>query len=191
MIKTIKEIIDHENLFLNEKKQFGTDKFCKHPYAEKYEEIFLKYRNKKIKFLEIGAYYGASTILWDKYFPYADITVLDNQAKTSLENIKGRVDQDRTKIIIADAYNEQIANELGYFDIINDDGPHDLASQLNCIKIYYPKLNEGGVLIIEDILEKNSFDEMIKLVPDKKYECVDYVGSKSSYSDSRVFIVWK
>lgn len=47
MLKSIKQIIKDENLFLNEKKHFGTDKFCKHPYAEKYEDIFLNYRNKK------------------------------------------------------------------------------------------------------------------------------------------------
>ena len=178
-----------EDLYLNEGNQWGTDKFTKHPYAKFYEPLLESYRNKPIKFLEIGAYHGASTIIWDKFFPYADITVVDVQARRSLENIKDRVDENRTRIVIADAYTQEVADTFGTFDVINDDGPHDLESMKNCIKLYYPKLNQGGVLIIEDIPDASWFEEFKKLVPDSRHECVDYSGEAAT--DSRIFAVWK
>ena len=42
-------------------------------------------------------------------------------------------------------------SKLNNFDIIIDDGPHSLESQLKFIDLYYPKTNLGGVVIIEDI----------------------------------------
>jgi len=188
-MKKILEIVEEENLFLDETNKKGTDKFTKHPYSSVYEPLFDSYRSKPIKFLEIGAYYGASTIIWDKFFPMADITVVDIEPKTSLENIKERVDENRTRILIGNAYTKEFSETLGTFDIINDDGPHDIDSMKKCIELYYPKLNPGGILVIEDIPCSSWFDEFKRLVPDSKVETYDL--TKTGASDSRIFIVWK
>jgi predicted O-methyltransferase YrrM len=37
------------------------------------------------------------------------------------------------------------------FDVIIEDGPHNLQSQLFAVEHYYPLLKPGGTLIIEDI----------------------------------------
>ena len=37
-------------------------------YFQVYEKIFSKYRNKKIKFVEIGVANGGSLFMWKKYF---------------------------------------------------------------------------------------------------------------------------
>lgn len=191
MRKTLLEIMQEENLLLNEQAMQGTDKLTKHPYSDDYEPLFEPWRDKPVRLLEIGAYHGASTIAWDKYFPLGDITVVDNQPRKSLENIKGRVDESRTRILIGDAYTQEFADTLGTFDIVNDDGPHNLESMKKCIELYYPKLNSGGVLIIEDIPSAEWFDEFIAMVPDKKYECIDYSKRGKGASDSKVFLVWR
>lgn len=190
MLKTINQIIADENLYLNETLQWGTDKFTKHPYADLYDELLFPYRNRKINLLEIGVYHGASTILWNHYFVNGNITTVDIQPRKSLENVKNKIDESRTKIIINDAYNEDFCNTLPNFDIINDDGPHTLESQIKCIELYYKKLNSGGIMLIEDIPSETWFDSLIKSIPiDVKYQCYDF--SKNAASDSRVFVLWK
>jgi cephalosporin hydroxylase len=182
--------MEDEDLFLDEAKGWGTDKLTKHPYTKDYDPLFEQWRDKPVRLLEIGAYHGASTIAWDKYFPQGDITVVDIEPRKSLENIQGRVDSNRTRIIIADAYTEEFVETLGTFDIVNDDGPHDLKSMLACAKLYFPKLNLGGVLVIEDIPKKEWFDLIVDVLPPgTKVKTID--DSDTAAGDSRILIAWK
>jgi len=190
MLKSLYEIMKDEGLFLDEIKGVGTDKVFKHPYTKHYDPLFEQWRDKPVKLLEIGAYHGASTIAWDKYFPLGDITVVDVEPRKSLQNIEGRVDPNRTRIIIADAYTKEFAESVGTFDIVNDDGPHDLNSMLLCAKLYYPKLNPGGVLVIEDIPSKDWFDKIIEVLPPgTQVKTID--DSATASSDSRILIAWR
>jgi hypothetical protein len=190
MHKSLYQIMEDEGLFLDESRGWGTDKLTKHPYTEDYDPLFEQWRDKSIRLLEIGAYHGASTIAWDKYFPKGDITVVDIQPRKALENIEGRIDSSRTRIIIANAYSKDFADTLGNFDIINDDGPHDLESMLQCARLYFPKLNEGGVLVIEDIPHSGWIETIITELPEgTKTKSVDY--SSRAASDSRILIAWK
>jgi spermidine synthase len=56
-----------------------------------------------------------------------------------------------------DAYTFDMLNLIkekeGKFDIIIDDGPHTWASQEWFFIYYYSLLNDGGVLVCEDIFE--------------------------------------
>ena len=192
-MKTLEQIWEEENLQLDDHNQKGTSKFSAHPYAEKYDELFLPWREKQFKLLEIGALYGASTIIWDKYFPKADITVVDIEDRNATINTQGRIDSERTKLIFGDAYTEEFANNLGTFDIINDDGPHTLEAMRKCIELYFPKLNSGGFLIIEDIPQQHWVEEFESMLPGIKTETIDYtsVPNIKKMSDSRIFIAWK
>lgn len=190
MRKTLYEIMEDEGLFLNEAKGWGTDKLTKHPYTEDYDPLFEQWRDTPVRLLEIGAYHGASTIAWDKYFPKGDITVVDIQPRKALENIDGRVDSTRTRIIIADAYTKEFADTQGTFDIVNDDGPHTLESMKSCVTLYFPKLNPGGVLVIEDIPKSHWINDLVSLLPEgTKTKTVDY--SSRAALDSRILIIWK
>ena len=188
------DIMSEEELFLDEENKKGTDKLTKHPYSRNYERIFEKYRDEKISLLEIGAYYGASTIMWDKYFPNGDITVIDIDQRTALENIKDRVDENRTRILIANAYDLDFVKNLQQYDIINDDGPHDLESMKKCVEIYFPKLNRGGVLLIEDIPDSAWFEVLLNIAKEfddnLMYECLDYSNDGGTV-DSRVLVLYK
>ena len=68
MHKTLMQIFEEEKLQLDDYKEIGTSKYTSHPYADDYDEFFSPWRDKNVKLLEIGALYGASTIMWDKYF---------------------------------------------------------------------------------------------------------------------------
>jgi hypothetical protein len=61
---------------------------------------------------------------------------------------------------------------------------------LNCAKLYYPKLNPGGVLVIEDIPRLAWVQQIIDVLPEgTKTKYVDY--TKRAAPDSRVLIAWK
>jgi len=189
MINSILKIFDEENLYLNESLAFGTDKFSKHGYDPYYEILFKPFRDKSIELLEIGAYHGGSTIFYDKYFPLGNITVVDINPRKALDNILGRVDPNRTKILIGNAYDQEFASKLGSFDLINDDGPHDLQSMISCLNIYYAKLNPSGLLIIEDIPFNSWFSILKREIPRNSNSVCVSIPNKAT--DSRFFACWK
>jgi len=129
--------------------RYSTDKECDHMYFEIYDKLFLPFREKKIGVFEVGVSYGGSCKIWDDYFtkalirgidifPYADVPTFSNRTRLDLVNI----------------------NEIkpDYFDdfpvhIAIDDGSHNLDDQIAFVKLMYPIVQEGGILIMEDIVD--------------------------------------
>lgn len=140
-----------------------------HSYIEGfYEEHFAKYKDKKNKILEIGIDTGGSIALWHKYFSNSTILAVD------IEYSKGRLlaEYNEDKLdravyaYVKDGYDPVFANMQGNFDIIIDDGPHTIESQINVIKYYLPKLNKDGMLVIEDIASIEYAMDLYNSVPD-------------------------
>ncbi len=157
MNKSLKKILEDENLNISQ-NALGTDKGDYKSYIDLfYEKYFFNLKEKKIKLLEIGFRHGASLCLWSKYFKNGYILGLDNHSDFALENTpinKAWIERDNVKTKICDAYNKNVVKAIKLkFDIIIDDGPHSLKSQIICIKRYYPKLKKNGLLIIEDLLK--------------------------------------
>lgn len=184
---TIKEIlannpnwtaINHDNLM-------GTDKNIIHSYVDDFYEIyFSKYREKKIKLLEVGVLHGKSLLLWDEYFiKNKGIWGVDISDERVVEEAKER---ERIHIEIGDAYTEEMAARLPNFDIIIDDGPHTLESQVKFINLYLDKLNPDGIMVIEDVQDPSWFDTLQGALPndDKIFaERVDLRWVKGRYDD--------
>lgn len=187
------ELYAEHDLYLDENRQWGTDKLTKHPYVEDYDRIFNPIRNEPINMLEVGVYHGASMILWDKYFVNGNITGLDIEAKRSFENVDGKIDPNRTKIIIADAYQKEVADRFDSFDIVMDDGPHTLESMQAFIELYWPKVNKNGYLIIEDIAHSEWLELLGNMIIDGEVEKLDYLilGKQPQAGDSRLLIAKK
>lgn len=184
------QIHDEHNLHFDGSKQWGTDKLLKHYYyAKDYDNAFKDIRDKPVRLLEIGVYYGASIILWDKYFPNGDITGIDIDARNSIENIKDKVDSNRTRIIIGDAYQKEIADKFDNFDVVIDDGPHTYESFITFIELYWPKLNKDGYLVIEDILHDDWMTKLADLIQSQG-GVVDSFNYHEN-SDSRMIIAKK
>jgi hypothetical protein len=60
----------------------------------------------------------------------------------------------------------------------------------SCIDLYFEKLNPGGVLVIEDIPEKEWIDLLIQRLPENtKTKTVDF--TERAAIDSRILIAWK
>lgn len=167
---------------------YPSDKNSYHSYIEDvYEEYFSPYRNKKINLLEIGVSYSGSIRLWNEYFKSANIYGIDNfscgsdHKSKSQDLIDGKIEN--IKIICKNAYEKSASEDLPQFDIVIDDGPHTLSTQLKCIEIYLSKLKPDGIMFIEDIVIDYEYDyegddldkhptmrSLLDKIPDGKYE---------------------
>ena len=186
-----------------------TDKEGGHKYfSHCYEELFTPYRDKPIDLLEVGCGYGGALTVWNDWFHDANLTGVEHtDHRPESKKIRGQTysevflfneqDHPRIKLIVQDAYTEELANTLGEFDIIVDDGYHTIEQWNKLIKLYLPKLKPGGIMCIEDIGRRlidrpNGFDiqELINLVPNNKTQVFDMSAITTSH-DSRILVIWK
>ena len=179
----LKELI--ELLGINGSDIKGTDKDTKHSYLEVYEDIFYYYRNKEINILEIGVQFGASSQLWHEYFQKSKLTLIDIEYLIT-DDIKSRLIESRFDLIITDAYEDNCYNKLKFkkFDIIIDDGPHTLDSQIFVLDNYLNNLSENGILIIEDVQDYSHIEIFKnKLNNNFQYFIYDLRNEKNRYDD--------
>lgn len=136
-----------------------SDKNTTHKYGVVYDLIFnsqyLKF-GRKLKVLEIGiTQFGDGSAECFSKVPFVEKYVgIDNKT------YRGNISYDKVSIYSGekyDAYTFEMINEIlekeGSFDIIIDDGPHTWESQKWFLKNYFSLLNDGGVLMCEDIQE--------------------------------------
>lgn len=129
-----------------------------------YEEEFAPLRERPIDLLEIGVQTGGSLRLWADYFTHArrlvgvDLTLAS--ADPTLLTRGGAL-----RLVEADAYDPAVAAALGEFNVIIDDGPHTLESQVAAIRLYAPRLRPGGRLVVEDVQSPDWLDPLRAAVP--------------------------
>jgi hypothetical protein len=142
-------------------KKYGTDKGGKHyiagdtchEYTPIYDRLFGHRRESVTAVLEIGVNYGCSMRMWEEYFPNASIIGLDSNSEC-LRHSGGRI-----YVFAADQGNAQsllnaldVASGCGtHFDLIVDDGSHELAHQILSMDTLLPFLKDDGYYVIEDL----------------------------------------
>lgn len=176
-MSTLAEIVEQGDL--------PTDKTTCHSYESFYDAALEPYRGRSIRLLEIGVNRGGSLRLWDAYFAgLAAIVGVD----VNLD----RVDQDArdcATLVQGDAYTEATVAAPGTFDIIIDDGPHTLESQLAAVRLYAPRLRPGGMLVIEDVQSPDWIAALAAVVPfGRTWEAID-LEAETGVTDDRLFVV--
>lgn len=150
--------IKYMNMNVNELSKlalkYGTDKFQRHNYTEIYFNLFKDFKNEKIKLLEMGILNGNSLRMWREWFPNAEITGIDHKID-HIEKI------DNVKIVKSNTQTIDICKDLNYdeFDIIIDDADHHPYQQLITLWNTWPLLKQGGLYIIEDIQNINTWNK--------------------------------
>ena len=145
---------DKANVFkLNNKSGHGFSKF--------YEKNFKKFKDKKINILEIGSYAGGSAAAFVKYFPNINIFCFD----INISNFKYK--SKNIHVFGIDINNEKKINKLlediflqyniDGFDLIIDDGSHNLSDILNGLKFFFQYVKSNGIYIIEDFKHPNYY----------------------------------
>jgi len=128
-----------------------TDKHDDHTYGEAYDLLFANRLMDENNILEIGIYNGGSIQTWLECFPNSHVYGVD----ITLENLKHNFDDcERCTIIESDIKKVELEKD---FDIIIDDGSHYLEDVSKTFDLFYPKLKVGGIYVIEDVQEPDSW----------------------------------
>ncbi len=145
--------------------RYGSDKgSTKHRYTELYHMLFHPYRGRKINFLEMGLLIGGpehgidkdrettdvpSIRMWLEYFPKAHVHGLDVSDFSWFKNERftfHRCDMDnRAEITRA------IEEITPAPTIVVDDASHASHHQQNAFLEIFPRLESGGLYVIEDL----------------------------------------
>lgn len=119
-------------------------------YLPLYERYFGPYRNREVRFLEIGVNRGGSMEMWRHYFgPNAKIFGIDiNPACAVFDGETARVrigSQDDPRFL------RSVVDEMGGLDIVLDDGSHMAKHIRHSFKTLFPMLSDNGIYMIEDL----------------------------------------
>lgn len=137
------------NLYNSDKGDAFPDSNC---YANWYENWFFPIKEKVTNICEIGVFNGSSTKAFKSYFPNAEILGLDIDDKTEYneEKITTKVLDQSNFSQLQNFVDECKSNNL-QFDIILDDGSHDISHQQITFGKLFQLLKPGGIYIIEDM----------------------------------------
>lgn len=187
MLSLLEQYEQNRGRYLNTDKEYPAHEYISKFYTFEFE----KYKNKEINLLEIGCGSGGSLLLWSDYFPDATIYGVDNGQDRRFNKCKVATGgSDNIKLYKSDAYTTDFVDSMPNFDIIIDDGPHTKESHFQLLDLYLSKLNQGGILIIEDVEDISYGNEYCqKLTPDFQYAILD-TNSKKEYN-SILFVARK
>lgn len=117
-------------------------------YFDYYDRHLGRFVGKKFNLLEIGTCCGGSLQIWKKYFG-SDVKIvgIDILPETKFEEsqIYTEIGSQNDPEFLG-----KICEKYGPFDVIIDDGSHMQQDILASFAFLYPKLNDGGVYVIED-----------------------------------------
>lgn len=130
-------------------------KVGRHDYMSHYQAHLNSFKYKKVRLLEIGVggykradRGGCSLRMWKRYFPFGKVYAIDIYDKSPQE-------ENRIKIFKGSQVDldflDKVVNAIGNpIDIIIDDGSHINAHVITSFQYFFPKLNDGGIYIVED-----------------------------------------
>lgn len=178
-----------------------------HSYHEHYAKRFDPIRKDVKKILEIGVFRGHSMLMWEKYFPNAQIYGVDidysphNFGVNAYELCK---DKKRIHLFKMDACKEEnvfnLMKTIGEdVDIIIDDGSHHPMHQLISLVSYTDYLKPNGYFVVEDVfmhkMFDNSFldyfDEPLKLFRRDKFFFDEIIENKFFPFRTNYFTHWE
>lgn len=158
----------------------GGDSDTCHNYTPIYHLIYGKDRENVRHVFEIGINAGSSLRMWREYFPRATIVGIDSNAACLVHG------DDRIACYAADQNNaSSLLGVIGkltptspLFDLIVDDGSHELEHQITSLKTLLPFLANQGCYVVEDIgggeRAMNSVRELCKVIPEDGYTATCY-----------------
>ncbi len=136
-----------------------TDMATIHSYPEYFEKLFAPYQHTAQRVLEVGVRNGGSLKTWHDWFSKATIYGIDNGLEAGIWTPPAEY-AERIKVAYGDTFKpdtvigtiEDVFNvDLYEFDVIIDDGCHNVLAQAATWGMLYPFLRKGGCYVITDI----------------------------------------
>tara|TARA_E500000178_G_scaffold326062_1_gene353949 strand:+ start:76 stop:819 length:744 start_codon:yes stop_codon:yes gene_type:complete len=132
-----------------------------HGYSVYYEKKLEVYKNKNLNILEIGSYAGASAAAFTKYLSKSkiycfDVNISNFKYKSDNINVFGLDINNQKKVVktLNKIFSEQ---NFTQFDLIIDDGSHNLSDILMSLKFFFKYVKKQGLYIIEDYKHPNYY----------------------------------
>ena len=146
---------DKSNIFKKENKKG-------HGFSNFYTKHLDKFKNNEINILEIGSFSGASAAAFVKYFPKSKIFCFDINISNFIYyskriNVYG-LDINNNKELDNSINKINLKYNFNFFDVIIDDGSHNLSDILLSFKNLFKFVKEKGTYIIEDFKHPNYYD---------------------------------
>ncbi|MGH8782880.1 glycosyltransferase [Paraburkholderia sp.] len=121
-------------------------------YLSEYDRLFASYRDRPINLLEIGIQNSGSLEIWSEFFGNANKLV-------GCDTVPDRADlsylDPRISVVVGDANLDEtertIASHAERFDIVIDESSHTSGDVVRSLLRYFPKLEDGGIFIVEDL----------------------------------------
>lgn len=170
-MKTLSDLCNHYQTDKGTEKVYW-DQDPPHKYSLIYEKHLEELREKELNLLELGLFWRGenkhiravekgprSLYVWRDYFKFANIYGLDIIDGEKFSD--GRIDVMK---INATKENElsRLFDKCDSFDIIIDDASHIIEQTVLSFDLLYPKLKNGGLYFIEDIVDKRLDSELRK-----------------------------
>ena len=130
-----------------------------HKYGPIYDFVFLSQYCKlkrPLRILEIGVATGESLVVWSQ-FDYVEQVVGIDPGMNPTIKFNNKIHYTKHDGYSADTINF-LKETYNGFDIIIDDGPHELIYQKYFFENYFQLLNEGGLMMCEDVYTNNLKD---------------------------------
>lgn len=121
-----------------------------HHFLPIYDRHFAPWRNRPVRFLEIGVSRGGSLAMWRQYFgPEAIIFGIDIDPDCAqYDGIAGQV---RIGSQADPAFLRAVIAEMGGVDVVLDDGSHRMRHIRVSLETLFPLLDPAGFYMIEDL----------------------------------------
>lgn len=128
-----------------------------HGYDVIYDKYFEPYRHENVSLCEIGILEGDSVFVHSKYFDNVDLYCYDIDIKLFLNKWKDNKEflSKVKEVKVCNSTDKSQSNSIKtMFDIIIDDGDHNPTSICKTFQNFYPKLKNGGIYVIEDVMHE-------------------------------------
>lgn len=174
-----------------------TDKILHHGYHRYYPFFLERWRDKKIKMLEIGYLLGQSHQMWVEYFPYGEVYFMEKD----IPHDYSEPHFPKSSFYRGSQYSlddmERMLQEkklTGQLDFIIDDGSHHPKHQIFSFQyLFMHGLKPGGVYIIEDIemnywYHGDTYKELVNYGVTSKHSLIAYLKTLVDAGVNREFV---
>ena len=132
-----------------------------HGFSLTYEKYLKSLVGKNINILELGSFAGASAAAFVQYLQNANVFCFDiniSNFKYSSKNIHVYGVDIKNKKKVQKFFIEIFdKNNFKNFDLIIDDGSHQLSDILYSLNFFFKYLKQGGIYVIEDYKHPNYY----------------------------------
>lgn len=173
-----------------------SDKGSVHTYMNFYEK-YLEPKRNSISLLEIGIMTGGSIHVWQEYFNNYNIVGVD-LAETWYKNREHPfhnhiINDPNVKLYFGIDSRKFVPTDIKdkMFDVIIDDGNHNVKAQISTLKNYWPLLKHNGTYFIEDVHGREQIKLILKTLEKDSYVYEIYEGRIDSRKDDRILAITK